>query len=826
MKTYLPTSLIMIGQKRRLSATTLLLTALFSASITAWYRSSTTTPSPCPEGNSACYLNALAERLGIGTKIKGVLDSAAGIRDLPSALEMQMGTYAIQDVDLTHAAWKELMWEYPEEELDIIDLTIRAFCNPKFVIDRPLVLKLLREEVREKRRLIKDAGVPKSVLASNKKFAELLQQLGIDPPKKKSLSTGKDTFAFSKDDLEFQALFDDHPDHASLLEARLATKSTIGETRAHRIYRHGIPTLPIMMNYCGAHTHRWTGGDRMNPQNFPRDGAIRNVLRAPSGYKIIVVDSAQIEARMTAWFCGQDDLLAQFANDEDPYSKMASKVYGYEVNKKDHPTERFIGKTCISKGTLVLSDNGWKPIENITLNDRLWDGQEWVCHQGLLENGMKPTLNLCGIWLTPDHQILCGDQWQEAQSVAAADAILFQALEIGKENLPSQAFWLDNGTASKPLSSLATATTPNTQSTAKISKISNQLVVHFARKKQQLKNAIGNIIQRYKTTNIERDYSIAWQQLLHAVTHPRQNISSITENAVSAFLKLGEKIAPSSLNMPKHSKDGITPNSIWIALTSMVTTNPEISDSYPEVQTRKTDEKSLTLKPVYDILNSGFRNRFTILTDRGPLIVHNCVLGLGYGMGAPKLAKTLRSGKGGMVVNIDDNDSLRAVRIYRTTNYNIPMMWRTLDDILRAMVLGEVVEMLDGNLIFNGDEVITPNGLAMHYPGLSAKRKGDLLYDFSYLGKRGTPVGIWGGGFLENIIQNLSRTVVAGQALKIAERYPVLLLAHDEVVYLAKEAEAEEAYAHGLRALSTAPSWCSDVPLAAEGGFAEYYRKY
>ena len=50
---------------------------------------------------------------------------------------------------------------------------------------------------------------------------------------------------------------------------------------------------------------------------------------------------------MLAWLAGQDDLLVQFANGEDIYSNFASTVYNKAINKNDHPTERFVGKTAI-----------------------------------------------------------------------------------------------------------------------------------------------------------------------------------------------------------------------------------------------------------------------------------------------------------------------------------------------------------------------------------------------------------------------------------------------------------------------------------------------
>ena len=101
-----------------------------------------------------------------------------------------------------------------------------------------------------------------------------------------------------------------------------------------------------MLNYYGAHTGRFSGGDKLNLQNLPRNGAIRSALSAPLGNVLIACDSSQIEARMVAYVSGQQDLLEAFREGRDVYSEFASEVYGRLVTKDDK-VERFVGKTCI-----------------------------------------------------------------------------------------------------------------------------------------------------------------------------------------------------------------------------------------------------------------------------------------------------------------------------------------------------------------------------------------------------------------------------------------------------------------------------------------------
>ena len=83
------------------------------------------------------------------------------------------------------------------------------------------------EDTRERKdQLLEDAGISREDLMSNPKFAAVLEGLGVKPPMKISLRTGKETFAFAKNDEEFKALADHEDDRVqSAVAARLGTKS-------------------------------------------------------------------------------------------------------------------------------------------------------------------------------------------------------------------------------------------------------------------------------------------------------------------------------------------------------------------------------------------------------------------------------------------------------------------------------------------------------------------------------------------------------------------------------------------------------------------------
>ena len=301
-------------------------------------------------GNS---LAKLADRYAIGTKGTEVI-MAKGMRrkDFRSEQLAQYGNYCINDVEITYKLFGILKQGVSKRELKLIDLTLRMFTEPALVLDLPLLEQHLIEVVERKEKLIAEASADRETLLSNPKFAERLQQLGVNPPMKISPTTGKATLALAKSDEGFKAL-SEHPDERvqALVAARLGTKSTLEETRTQRfidIAKRG--KMPVPLRYYAAHTGRWGGDDKVNLQNLPSRGKDKNTLKramcAPPGYVIVDADSSQIEARIVAWLSGQKDLVQAFDEGRDVYKIMAAKIYRKTIEEVTEE-ERFVGKTTI-----------------------------------------------------------------------------------------------------------------------------------------------------------------------------------------------------------------------------------------------------------------------------------------------------------------------------------------------------------------------------------------------------------------------------------------------------------------------------------------------
>ena len=301
-------------------------------------------------GNS---LKKLAEYYELGVKGTEVLDAINLRREDFSEQQLDAyGAYCVNDVDLTYNLFLTLLPMFQKVELKLIDLTIRMFTEPTLRLDEDLLHQHLLEVKDRKRKLLDECGANIEDLMSNQKFAEVLRGLGVEPPMKISLTTGKEALALAKSDEGFKALAE-HPDERvqTLVAARLGNKTTLEETRTERLIGiAGRGLIPVPLSYYAAHTGRWGGSDKINFQNLPsrgdNAGKLKKAILAPEGHVIIDCDSAQIEARVLAWFAGQDDLTEAFRNGEDVYKIMAGAIYRKPVDEVTKG-ERFIGKTTI-----------------------------------------------------------------------------------------------------------------------------------------------------------------------------------------------------------------------------------------------------------------------------------------------------------------------------------------------------------------------------------------------------------------------------------------------------------------------------------------------
>lgn len=574
-------------------------------------------------------------------------------------------------------------------------------------------------------------------------------------------------------------------------------------------------------------------------------GCLRGMFIASPGKDLICSDYSAIEAVVLAALAGEQWRLDVFNTHGKIYEMSAAKINGmdfeeFELYKSTsgshHPARKF-GKVaelaCFTHDTQVLTNRGYVSITDVLITDKLWDGIEWVNHQGVINKGIRETITLDGVRMTPNHPINLGDSWKEAKELDLNENILYRALAIGSANLPLlQPELLES-------SSNARAEHIHILSNSQISdKVKVHDVMYVQNRKLEIAslNTIGSMKVSYLTPSIEDDLLIDYRPQSEDAITPSQN--NITAMGVVGFLyaKNGEQIEKNFLNILFKLKDGITQNLKWTGRTLIKGMNPGILGLLLKEKMDLIKERLMTLKKlsknyetVYDIVNAGPRNRFTIKTNSGHLIVHNS--GYQGGKGAWKAF-------GADEYFPSDDDMQKAIDAWRAASPNIVKFWygvqcAALDAVhtpgeeftykgITYICKRDVLycRLLSGRLITYHRPIISPGKWgqdALSFEGWNSNPK--------YGAMGWVRMDTYGGKLTENIVQATARDLLAHAIVNLeAAGYPVVLHVHDEIIVEVPEGWGSVGEVEKI--MSTLPAWAKGWPIKASGGWrAKRYNK-
>lgn len=300
-------------------------------------------------------LDSVREQFGLPKKITPYnLFKGKTWDEMSPDVQRQVADGACDEVESIFKLFGILARDFPKSQYEVIDIMLRMFVNPELRGDLDLFGRIWEAESKRKNDLLQQLGVTETELQSADRFADLLRERGVEPATKEGKNG--DIFAFAKTDPFMQDLLEDEDTEVrALAEARLGVKSTILQTRAETLgwmARRG--PLAVYLRPYGARTTRPSGGDKSNFLNFKKvdpdmpvdlsNTSVKQAIVAPEGYLLAPIDASQVECRILNMVAGQQDVIERFRNKQDPYVHVASQFYGYPVNKKDHPTERQVGK--------------------------------------------------------------------------------------------------------------------------------------------------------------------------------------------------------------------------------------------------------------------------------------------------------------------------------------------------------------------------------------------------------------------------------------------------------------------------------------------------
>lgn len=640
-----------------------------------------------------------------------------------------------------------------------------------------------------------------------------------------------------------------------------------------------------LLQYHASSTGRW-GGRMIQPQNLPRptisqseieeiiekvrttspeeaaayikvfhgppiariSDCLRGMLCAEPGKQLYVGDYANIEGRVLAWLAGEDWKVQAFKDfDEgkgnDLYLLAAARIFHKPVtafNKKS--PERQIGKVaelaCLSGNTPVLTNNGVKPILEVTTEDKVWDGEAWVAHQGIIERGVRQVVPVDGIEVTPDHLILTGRTWRQARELVMCENTLFHALATGSASLPlSVSISVEREVIPRLSRFNALAEHRRTRCTT-ITSVKEEVLaaMRVLENNPRIGEKISGLMQTWcRQTITGGDCSIESQPAsIDAQTQMIKDIR-ITEEGASRCTQNGAPIAERFLSIWYRCRDGI--KRTWSLIGKMCTkgTNQVICGSSQKEKTKEIEEQynrcsgtSLNLKPVYDLVSAGPRNRFTVITDSGAMIVHNC--GYQGGVGA---FQTMAHTYG---VKVSDIEAEQIKQAWRAAHPNIQRYWWDLESaVIRAVETpGVVFRVRNVAFAVRGSFLWCqlPSGRRLCYPYPKLQDKdtpwGDVKAQLVYKTvddrtRQWGETSTYGGKLAENITQAVARDILVHSMHQLEMHgWDIVLHVHDEIV---AEDEPNRELGDYLALMSTRPSWAQDLPVAVEGWSGSRYRK-
>lgn len=590
---------------------------------------------------------------------------------------------------------------------------------------------------------------------------------------------------------------------------------------------------------------------------------VRPLLMGP----FTVSDYSAIEARLTAWAAGEDSVLESFRNGEDIYVATAERMGGAKAG-----FDRQRGKSatlgCIAEGSLVLTDRGLVPIENVGIADKVWDGVEFVRHEGVVYKGQKEVMHYDGLTATPDHKVWASFEGEprtvRLDYAAAGGAHLIRTgssgtpVRMGENHQRGSALHTEGlaytDDADRVHGVRATAVVESGESstgaleglsvmqqpacTPEIpgsNSHSSQAAVHEPKRpelvsiwstRDHLRLPFGNRSRALdsgelgETPSEARTRSCGQRQRVcsgeSSLGYPSAESSQSTEHDSCRVLSRG--VALRGANDTKEAPRGVHPGADH--RTSAIGCEREAQEL----------ARDRTTVAVYDILNAGPRHRFTV----SDALVHNC----GFGGGAGALlnlggAKIYPKGTPDEVIW---QGLTSLVETWRVAHPHIVSWWKQVHTAFDKGGPASRRIPVDVEIEGNDRYVWLPSGRALVYHNCRREyvqpkdRNGKPLpyrrraWVCDAVVGNGTQRRIVGGPTqVENIIQAIGRDLLT-HALVNVERagFRTVTHVHDEIVTETTGGLTVERLSSLMCDL---PDWAEGLPVEAAGYTTQRYRK-
>lgn len=461
-----------------------------------------------------------------------------------------------------------------------------------------------------------------------------------------------------------------------------------------------------------------------------------------------------------------------------------------------------LAENCIGLQTEVLTDTkGWVAIKDVQLSDKVWDGVEFVAHSGFKPSGTQEVINVHGVWATPDHKFLVGEEWLPAEKVCTTpmDMILSSDYECKQrlhrdevrnmhcapqEGKHQEHEW-DKAQDPSPLGTpMRLREDPNPINNPDEEGQNVRVLMSDIPRKSLQEVPHSPAVQPQTLPSLARDEGAVQLPKAQYVAQLRGS----GDTSLREVAELSELLEGHAANLerradagPDQQRRGLLPRELSLG---------------NEVRARqKHTEDQAFGRAVSDL--GGPRGE-----HKDPIL--KATEGLADG-GSPNSEGTVRELLGGEIQEEWEHPKVKA-----PTGHASSSGAERVEDVYRIPPPEAWVASASGS----------------NNTSKTTKPVGDLLN----CGPRNRFIvrASEEGPYLtcHNCAQGLARDVFADMMLRVeAAKYEVILHCHDELVVLAEEDKAEEALAEILQIMSEPPAWIPDLPVAAEGHIASCYSK-
>jgi DNA polymerase len=233
-----------------------------------------------------------------------------------------------------------------------------------------------------------------------------------------------------------------------------------------------------------------------------------------------------------------------------------------------------------------------------------------------------------------------------------------------------------------------------------------------------------------------------------------------------------------------------------------------------------------------DMASKIFNVTVEQVTDEMRKIGKAAVLGLGFGMGAPRFHAQAR-------LKQPPEFAEEVVRIYRQEWADlVPHLWNMLRDASAQTVHSGLWNYADFHLskqriyyrLVHGNRWLErklPSGRCIHYykPQAELDKFGRPTWSYHSYPKNYRKK-VWRGSITENLVQAIARDILVAAMFRLeAAGYPVVLTVHDEIVCEVPKTQADVERFKAI--MSEPPEWAKQMrlPIAVEAWSGDRYKK-